>query len=373
MKLLYVSSSAVPVMIKLAAALNDITESRTLFYTEAWDRPAFWRNFPLNDSCEVLADTVALRPGKYFSTSVFEKAKEFNPDALILSGFTSPSNYALYRWAKRNRKRVIVFSEVFWVKELGAKDRFWQRRLVAGMLSKIYADVDLVLSVGRTGVDFFVDYCGFPANRVKESHYPVDMSKHLLHPLRQAKSDLVFLFPHRLVPLYNPLLTLNWFSNILLAYPDCKLKMNSFGHLRQEVELRISNLNIADRVEFLDDIQEWDRLHEAYRDSDIMLSTKSLMREGGDWSIAELECLASGLGVIAYRNATGLANLFAKNNAGHLIDDPNDTASVIRAVETYATDRDLLRTHGTRNREVVKEFSIEATARHYCDSIGELF
>lgn len=77
-----------------------------------------------------------------------------------------------------------------------------------------------------------------------------------------------------------------------------------------------------------------------------------------------LEALASGLPVIATRTG-GNPQLIEDNAVGRLV-DPEDSAMLATAIEAYAVDAELRRTHGQAARQRAEQrYSLAAMARNY--------
>jgi glycosyltransferase involved in cell wall biosynthesis len=273
-------------------------------------------------------------------------------------------------WATLKKIPVIIFTEPFgrgnsWLSKIGFFRSFFFRIF----FKFIYRDVKKILAVGELTCDYFRSDLKFDPHQVVKTQYPVDMASTLNHELRNKSADLIFLFPHRLVQLYDPLIALNWFSHIHKHFPDTKLVMNAFGELRDTVEIDIERRGLKQAVSFADEISQWTDLHKVYLSADVILSTKHGLDKStshpwgiSDWSIAEMDACASGMGLIVSRCSIGLNSLMDKKNAGYIIDSPSDIPSVLDAVKSYYQEVGLLAQHGERLREGVRKFSTRGFA-----------
>ena len=280
----------------------------------------FGQDFPLNKYCSVLEDTKRFGTGKYYNPHLIKKLENFDPEWLILSGFFIPSNLVAYWWAKSKGVKVAVLSEAFWVRPAGTKEKIYQNWLFARyFLKALYPSPNLLFAIGNAGVTCFQDKARAPITTIVKSNYPVDIENHLNHPSKGRNDGLMFLFPHRLIEIYNPLKVIDWFYEINKKQKMSKLKMNAFGHLKKKVCEKIRSYKLEEYVEFLEHIESWDALHTIYSGCDVLLSTKSMTQS--DWSIAEIECFASGMGVIANDSSKGMVEALREQESGFVIDD----------------------------------------------------
>lgn len=367
-KLCFISSVSVPFMNKLSIALESYFDTRFVFYDEAVARPKWWRSFPLAHNAVVLTGSKQFGNAKYYNSKVIDRLREFDPDIVILGGFFIPSNWIAYRWAKKNGKKVIVFSEKLgYSSDVKSRKRWQYSDTVARIFRYLYKDVDLVFAVCKVGVDCFTQKFSFSPDRVVRTQYPVDMGLHLEHSLRKASDELVFLFPHRLIDLYDPLAAIEWFNAILEKFPNTSLRLNGFGLLRQQVINKIEQLGIGDSVSFADNIDSWEKLHRVYEGADVILSTKAAIEGDGDWSIAEMEACASGMGFIVTSSSFGLVEQLKSNRSGFVINDSCDLSSVVNAASDYVCLDGILEKHGKINRDKVRQYSIDNTAKTMSD------
>src|SRR6266571_6319648 len=114
-KLAFISSIAVPHQVWFCNALQDYFDARIWFY-EYPDRTrgAWWR-VDLGKHCKVLERVLCRKSGpfeaRYLALGLTNELERFDPDIVMLGGFSIPSNYLAYRWARRKDKKTIVFTE----------------------------------------------------------------------------------------------------------------------------------------------------------------------------------------------------------------------------------------------------------------------
>lgn len=373
MKFVFISSLSTPMMNKFCEELNYHCNAHFLFYEEAVTRPDWWRNFPKAKNSEILEGTRKLANGKYWNRSLVNRLECIDPDIVVLGGFFIPSNWVAYRWAKKNNKKVVVFSE-----KLGySADPKSRRKLTYSKIFKVltrflYSKIDLLMAVSSVGYNNFINDFGFSSSIVQRVQYPVDMEQHLRMSPRSHDKPLTLLFPHRLIDTYNPLKAIEWFHAIASTVPDANLHMNGFGSLRVEVENKIKALNLAGRVHFMDAITSWDQLPKVYSDADVILSTKSAIPGDSDWSIAEMESAAAGLGFIINNSSIGLVEYLREHSSGFVTDGLDDIDFVVKAAKSYNDDRQLLCRHGESNQKNIRVYSIPNAAQNFIKALKHI-
>lgn len=370
-KVVFASTESTPRMIKFAEAMGKLCNFHIYFTSRPIGRPFFWSKYRLNDCCSIEKKTWIIF-GKSFNYRVYKKIVKSQPDVVILGGFFEITHFFLYLWALFKGVKVVVFSEPFWNAEFGKKRKFWQKKIIAKLFVKyLYGAIDSIWGIGVGTEKFFTEYIGVQGSKVKNITYPVDIENHLLHPLRSQKNNLVFLFPHRLVEWYNPIQCLKWFVEIEQDFKNVSLILNAHGHLRCNIEKMIINYGLTSKIKFADAIKNWDDMANIYANADVLLSTKSVS-ENSDWSVAEIESLASGMGVIAINNSQGLNDAINSNSSGFIIDSFDNLKAVKESVARYLNEPNLLFDHGGRNRNIARQFSTEAMARKYYELLGSI-
>jgi glycosyltransferase involved in cell wall biosynthesis len=370
MKIVFIAPVTSPFIDMTNRELGKTEDSLFIYHTIPKLRPKFWSNYQLSKSSYVCESPLEIFPGVYFGFEPLRECLRFSPNVIILHGTLSPSIWWVKIWARFKRIPVIIFTENFgtgnsWISKIG----FFRSILFRIFFKLMYGDVKKIMAVGEYACNYFQRDLKFPPSQVVKSQYPVDMNSTLNHGLREINTGLTFLFPHRLVEVYDPLTALNWFSHIHEQCPDTKLIMNAFGALRGVVEEGIERKGLKHVVSFADEISKWEDLHNVYQSADVLLSTKHGVDESetrpwgiSDWSIAEMDACASGMGLIVSRCSIGLNSLMDLTNSGFIIDAPDDISSVLDAVRSYHQEPGLLSQHGQYLRDGVRKFSVSGFA-----------
>jgi glycosyltransferase involved in cell wall biosynthesis len=133
--------------------------------------------------------------------------------------------------------------------------------------------------------------------------------------------------------------------------------MNASGELLSQCQAKISALNLADEIQFLDQIESWNDLHKAYLASDILLLPANF--SAGNLTI--IESMASGMGIVVSNKILGPGIDYIEHGKNGFICNP-DVDDFVSAIDAYHQSPDLLRTHGEINKTLAKRYSIAETA-----------
>lgn len=359
-KLVYISSIAAPHQIKLCNKLQQYFSSEFWFYESALrTRGKFWQ-IDLGSSCKVLESVSfisGLFGGRYWYSKMTADLDKYNPDIVMLGGFSIPSNYVAYYWAKQHGKKTIVFTERSRDKNgiLRRKNIYWR------VLHYLYKDVDLVMTSAEDCVEQFKSF-GFH-NNVVASRYASDLDAYFDHKIRSKKNGYTYLYPNRMTKIYNPLLVIDIFNVLVNKYPDSKLVMNAAGEMHQECVEKISSLGINDKVIFLNNIKSWDDLPLAYQNSDIMILPA--LFSNGNFTI--LESMASGMGVVISNKILGVGKLIKDGKNGFNCEP--SISEFVKSIEKYINDPEMFMIHAQINRSIVCPLSTSGTAELYANII----
>jgi|GEM_PF-1833591 len=356
-KVMYIGNIAAPYTVKLAKLLK-AKESEygfqfKFFFYEDVDssRSSFWK-LSLPSNCKILQKVFFKKIRRYLSLELNREYKSFSPDVLILNGLALPSNYLLYRQAKKDGIKICLYSEFLRNKQ--GKDR--TNGIYINLLKYLYKrNFNLVLAIESHGKEYFEKNFNF--TNVKAFQYPIDIDSHLNHDRSLSRNTpFTIIFTHRLIESYNPILAIEVVNKLLQKGYDIKMMMNANGNLRSQCENLIIKLNIEPHINFLDSIKRWDDLPIFYEMADISLTTASF--SNGCMSI--IEAHASGMGVICTPNVKTNVDLINNSKSG-IISDMSLNA-LVKAIEEYIKSPKLNNLHGVNGRKSVKRWSIKSTA-----------
>lgn len=359
-KLVYFISMAVPQQVKFCMALQQYFDAEFWFYERLADRADWWK-IELPEKCKIVANVLLKkRNARYLTFSHLNMLRKFNPDIVILGGFSIPANFIAYLWARKNKKRTVVFTE----RSRDAKGNLRKRGTFWRIIKFAYRNVDLVLVSDADIVPQFRDEFRF-GEKVLASRYASDIDDYFSHPVRSEKNSYNFLFPNRLIPIYSPLKAIQIFQEILSFSPGSKLFINAMGELRSNCEALIVKLGIAESVIFLDNINSWDELHTIYSKCDIMIFPADF--SNGNFTI--IEAMASGMGIVISNKILGVGKLIENGVNGFNIEPSNKT--FIEAVKCYLNEPRLFVEHARINRKKVRPLGVVETAKDFSKLLVE--
>jgi glycosyltransferase involved in cell wall biosynthesis len=362
-KLVYLSSIAVPQQIKFCNALQEYFDAEFWFYEMPDRTRGKWWRVDLGIHCKLLKNVLFFKSGvlggKYLVLNLFSQLKRFNPDIVMLGGFSIPSNMLAYLWAKKNGKKIIVFTE----RSRDQNGVLRKRSLTWCLIHWLYRDVDMVITSADDAVTQFRDEFGF-GEKVIAGRYAADLDNYFEHPLREAKLAYTYLFANRMTEIYNPLGAIEIFAQVLIKYPGSRLLMNAAGELDEQCKARIAELNISSAVEFLINIKSWDELHNVYARSDILILPANF--SNGNFTI--LEAMASGMGIVVSNRVLGIGKMVEDGVNGFNCEPT--TADFLNRIEQYIDNPQLFQRHANLNRPKIEPLSAQGTAKFFADLVN---
>lgn len=356
-KLVYISNIAAPHQVKLCYGLQQFFDAEFWFYDSLGSRDKWWK-IDLGDKCKIIPNVKFKSSSKFYTTKHIDWLNKCQPDIVMLGGFSIPANYMAYRWAKKNNKKTIVFTE----RSRNKKGQLRKRGLVWRILQYLYKDIDMVMVSEKDIVPQFKDEFQF-GDKVVAARYASDIDSYLSHEFRKPKENYVYMFPNRLTELYNPLGALDIFLDVHKKYSGSTLIMNAVGEQRTECENFIKTHQLNNAVEFLDNIKSWDKLHEEYRRCDIMIFPATF--SNGNFTI--IEGMASGMGLIISDKILGVGT-YIKNGINGFRVAP-EKALFKEKIEDFINQPELFEKFAYLNRDRVKSLGVSATAELYHELI----
>lgn len=358
-KFLFISSVAVPQQVGFCNAMQEFFDAQFWFYEYSKRTRGAWWDVDLGKYCKVLDRVWFLKSGRlaerYLALGLSKQLKGFDPDVVMVGGFSLPSNYLAYRWARRHGKKTIVFAERsrnIWTGELRKRSFFWL------VLRWLYRDVDMVMVNADDAVMQYRDEIGF-GDKVVAGRYASDLDAYFEHPLRVAKPTYTYLYANRMTEIYNPIGAIDIFAAVLTKYPGSRLVMNADGEQGDQCRGRIAELGIIDSVEFLTDIKSWSELHKVYERCDILIFPASF--SNGNFTI--LEAMASGMGVVVSDRVLGVGKMVEDGKNGFNCEPT--TEAFLNRIERYIQQPELFRLYAEINRPVVEPLSARGTAKFF--------
>jgi glycosyltransferase involved in cell wall biosynthesis len=363
-KLVFISSIAAPHQVEFCNALQEYFDTRFWFYEYPDRMRGAWWRVDLGIHCKVLGRVLFTKTGpfaeRYFALELKNELENFDPDIVMLGGFSIPSNYLAYHWARCNGKKSIVFAE----RSRSASGVLRKRSLAWRMQRWLYRDVDMVMTSADDAVAQFRDEFGF-GDKVVAGRYAADLDTYFNHPRREAKPAYTYLFANRMTEIYNPIGAIEIFASVLEKCPGSRLVMNAAGELGERCRARIAELGIGDSVEILTDLKSWSELHKVYARCDILLLPANF--SNGNFTI--LEAMASGMGVVVSDRVLGIGKMVEDGKNGFNCEPT--TEAFLDRIERYIRQPELFRMHAEINRPLVEPLSARGTAKLFSEILHE--
>lgn len=367
MKMVFISTLAAPQSVGFCNALQDYFEARCWFYEHPDRKRGAWWRVDLGKHCKVLERVLYFKSGpfeaRYLALGLEKELESFDPDIVMLGGFSIPSNYLAYRWARRKGKKTIVFTE----RSRNVKSGVLRKRGFAWrLLHWLYRDVDMVMVSADDAVAQFREEFGF-GDKVVAGRYAADLEAYFEHPLREAKPAYTYLFANRMTEIYNPIGAIEIFAAVREKYPCSRLVMNAAGELGEQCRARIAELGIGDAVEFLTKLKSWSELHKVYARCDILILPANF--SNGNFTI--LEAMASGMGVVVSDRVLGIGKMVEDKKNGFRCEP--STEAFLNRIEHYIQQPELFRMHAEINRPLVEPLSARGTAIFFYETVTKRF
>ena len=359
-KLVIFSMMASPHQVRFVPHLAKYFDVQHYFYDRLANRQSFWR-VDLGDRCHILPCKFKWH-SKFVTTAVLPVLRKERPDILLLGGFSVPSNYLAYLWARWHHVPVVVMTE----RSRDREGRLRSYGLTWRILHLLYRNVSLVMTTDADAVSKFRDTFQF-GNKVVGGRYPTEIGRYFTHLIRLKKDSYTLIYPNRMTDIYNPIGAIDIFSEVLKRYPKTHLKMNASGELRSKVVQRIIELGIQDSVEFLDNIKTWDELSDVYASCDIMYLPAKF--SNGNYTISE--CRASGMGCVISDKILGNAAADMKAaGTGFIL--PLENSLFAEKICWYIEHPEAFAREAEMNRKRLRYLTHEETAKFYHKILKDL-
>ncbi|WP_171125494.1 MULTISPECIES: glycosyltransferase [unclassified Ruegeria] len=192
---------------------------------------------------------------------------------------------------------------------------------------------------------------GFMRERIRVIPNTVKAPEQAACPGDATKQKKVLLTVARLVPRKNVHLTIEAFAKSLPEAEEWVLRIVGDGPERQNLEEQVSDLKIADSVEFVGETSD---PYACYRDADAFVLSSFF--EG--FPLSTLEAMAHGLPLIGFANCSGVNEQITEDN-GILCDASSPSESLAAAIQRVMADAKL--------REEMGQASLKRFDSHYSE------
>lgn len=181
---------------------------------------------------------------------------------------------------------------------------------------------------------------------------------------KREKLRPVFFSNRLLEDLYNIPCILRAFKIIQAKYPEAKLVVASFGHLRESLEQLSKELNLRN-VEFVGKVSQ-ERMAELYGEIDIYLNSPNTDNMPG----SIIECYASGVPVVT-TNAGGIPYILEHEKTGLMV-PIKDHQALADAAMRLLEDQDLANKIIVNAAKYVEEFTWKSVREKWLNAYEDL-
>jgi len=151
-----------------------------------------------------------------------------------------------------------------------------------------------------------------------------------------------------------------------MPHIDADLLLAGTGPMQNELVQMAAQLHVADRVHFLGDISDEEKLI-AYHAADVFCMPSHLRSEA--FGLSQVEAMASGLPVVSTRIASGVPFVNQDGVSGLTV-EPENPAALAEAINLILTDDQLRQRFAAQARE--RAFS-EFSAQRMCEQVMDVY
>lgn len=292
--------------------------------------------------------------------NLIERINVYNPDALLVYGWSFKSHLKAIRFFKGKKKIIFRGDSTLLDEPTGFSVKKTARRI---FLKWVYRFIDYALYTGEANKQYFLKHGLSPAQLIHAPHAVENErfsdsdgsyethAKEWRMQLHIGEDDLVFLFAGKLEQKKDPLLLLDAFRE--MKAKNVRLIFAGNGALEQELKDRAKEDR---RVLFLD-FQNQQAMPAVYRLADVfVLPSKG---PGETWGLSVNEAMACGRPVIVSDKCGGAADLVHGNG---IIFSSGKKEELIKAMHFFADNPDERKEMGTISLKNISRFSISEIA-----------
>ncbi len=210
----------------------------------------------------------------------------------------------------------------------------------------------IIVAVSKENQKIAMAYYKLSSDKVRYVNNPVDLS---IYYQRRCDPDIVkFINVSRQDPNKNQILAIQAFSTLYKEMNNIRLILVGDGNQHERLVKTTDSMGLSEVISFPGEVYN---VKDYLAAADVYLSTSH--REGLPLSM--IEAMAAKLPVIS-SNVGGISDLI--NGNGILFDDEDENA-LVNAMRIMAKDRKLREKYAKRSYEIVKDYDVQACARHY--------
>lgn len=257
------------------------------------------------------------------SFDIFRILRQFNPDIVLLPGWSDINSFFAFLWAKKNNKTIILRSESTHF------ENNWRRTLFLPYTKYMIKQSDLLIGSSQRAVDYAKDLAAsVNATRIYSSFDTEGFSKKVQTAKKHKTifKQKIGITQSKVVYFNGQLIKRKGLLELLDAFKSPQLKkiallISGHGHLQTVVK---SFANKQKNVYYLGYLTQ-DKLPQAYATADIFI----LPSYEETWGLVIIEALASGLPIITTKYV-GASDLIGSR--GGVVIDSNSADKIKQAI-----------------------------------------
>ena len=348
-KILFSSNIASPYQIEWAKDVITKYECEFWFFTEIKNsetgRPDYW-NVELPTFCK--QQHSYFQAGEIcYAPKLYKKLDEYNPDIVVIGGsWHLVASYQVYRWAVRNKKKIITFPIEF-NSNMGQQWKILRNKFIWKF---IYKKIDIYCANGFIHYDYLKTVLG--AKNVRIFSNFDNYRPYLKHKARSQSDRLRFLYAGSIQPRLRVLELIDIFKKAFEG-TDCdqtvELCIAGYGPDKEACIEKVENDHWLKLNVKFHDVKNWAEIPDVYRDSDILLNFGEYSPGGG----VIYSAVASGMPVVSMSDLHAIRQVVLDNfNGFHAY----SSAEFIKCMQHYYTNDELLAMHSKNSKSIGESF-----------------
>ena len=332
-----------------AAAYVDDKFGRTI----AWDLPML----------EGYAYTV-LRPGLQIdqlghvvahSAKLKRVLHALKPDAILLHGYASRMNWVAWRWARRNRVRMLYTSD----SNAGIPRSRWKLPIKRVIVRHFFSAIDAFLCTSEANLGYLLQY-GASLDRVSRLPFAVDVDRFSRKASNHGeKRGLDFIWAGKFVAAKRPQ---DFIQALRIAVEQTGLEIRAAmvgdGPLRDRIQAMAASLPPSCKIEVKGFVNQT-AMPGTLQEAEVLIFTSEVEPYG----LIATEAAAAGLAlIVAERIGCVGDTVLARPGVNALTYPPGDVVALAQAIMRLHTEAALLRDMQQASCDIASEHGIHIAA-----------
>lgn len=293
-----------------------------------------------------------------------------NYDLLVIGGWTAPSFYEAFFWAKIFGKKVAFFGEST------LRDKRLKNKAFEKLKRFLVRHSDGFIPAGKASAEYY-KYLGAPAEKIFIAPFCADheffYNEYLrLKPYkedikkRRGYPSVVILYCGRMVWYKGVSYLLEAYNKLQKEIDDIGLVLVGDGEERKNYENYVKNNNLQNV--FFEGFVQQENLPEYYVASDILV----LPSLSEPWGLVVNEAMAFGLPVIS-TDVAGVTYDLVRDGINGFIVKAGNSNELYNTLKKLCEDSKLREKMGNESLKIIKNYTPENWAKCFIDAVKKIF